>query len=140
MADIQFPSQLLGPGQVFATVTDNNGDPRTVLDAGQPFTIDVIWNIDRLAALLLGGRWEVAAYVESVGPGPERQVGGTVVVPLNGGAAYAATITVPANILPNDPAPSISGVYKLVTVLTHRNLDALTDVAGVAEGPILRIG
>ena len=140
MADIQFPNALLGPGQLLATVNDNNGNPTTVLDAGQQFSIDAIWSIDPVSALLMGGRWEVAAYVESIGPGPEQQVGGTVRVPLNGGQAYAATVTVPANTLPNNPAPPNSGVYKLVTVLTHRNFGQVSDVAAVVEGPILRIG
>ena len=85
MADIQFPNTLLGPGQLLATVNDNNGNPTTVLDAGQQFTIDAIWSIDPVSALLMGGRWEIEAYVESIGPGPEQQVGGTVLVPLNGG-------------------------------------------------------
>ena len=140
MADIQFPNALLGPGQLLATVNDNNGNPTTVLDAGQQFTIDAIWSIDPVSALLMGGRWELAAYVESIGPGPEQQVGGTVLVPLNGGQAYAATVTVPSNTLPNNPAPPNSGVYKLVTVLTHRNFGQVSDVAAVVEGPILRIG
>lgn len=140
MADIQFPNTLLGPGQLLATVNDNNGNPTTVLDAGQQFTIDAIWSIDPVSALLMGGRWEIAAYVESIGPGPEQQVGGTVLVPLNGGQAYAATVTVPPNTLPNNPAPPNSGVYKLVTVLTHRNFGQVSDVAAVVEGPILRIG
>jgi hypothetical protein len=140
MADIQFPNALLGPGQLLATVNDNNGNPTTVLDAGQQFSIDAIWSIDPVSALLMGGRWEIATYVESIGPGPEQQVGGTVQVPLNGGQAYAATVTVPANTLPNNPAPPNSGVYKLVTVLTHRNFGQVSDVAAVVEGPILRIG
>ena len=140
MADIQFPNALLGPGQLLATVNDNNGNPTTVLDAGQQFTIDAIWSIDPVSALLMGGRWELAAYVESIGPGPEQQVGGTVLVPLNGGQAYAATVTVPSNTLPNNPSPPNSGVYKLVTVLTHRNFGQVSDVAAVVEGPILRIG
>jgi hypothetical protein len=31
-------------------------------------------------------------------------------------------------------------VYKLVTVLTHRNPGKISNVAAVAEGPTLRIG
>jgi hypothetical protein len=140
MADIQFPNQLFGPGTFTAVVLDNNGAPSGVLEAGDPFTIETKWSIGLLAALLLGGQWEVAAYVESIGAGPEQQVGATVVVPLNGGQNYAATITVPANTLPNDPSPPASGVYKLVTVLIHRNFNKVSNVAAVAEGPILRIG
>jgi hypothetical protein len=141
VTNIQFPNQLFGPGTFSATVKDNNGAPSTVLEAGATFTIDAEWEIDALAALLLGGQWEVAAYVESIGPGAEQQVGSTEIVLLDGRTTpYTATITVPAGTLPNDPAPPEPGVYKLVTVLTHRNFNKVTNVAAIVEGPMVRIG
>lgn len=142
MADIQFPNVLFGPGTATIAVNDNNGAPASVLEASAQFTIDVSWNIDALAALLLGGQWEVAAYVEGIGGvAPEQQVGGTETVLLNGGLAYATTITVPGGTLPNDPAPPNSGVYKLVVVLIHRNFGLVSNVAAVIEAPaLLRIG
>lgn len=141
MADIQFPNVLLNPGSFTATVIDNNGNPSSVLDAGTQFTINATWQVSPLAALLLGGQWEIAAYVESVGAGPERQIGPTSVVPLDGRTTpYTTTITVAGGTLPNNPAPPNSGVYKLVTVLTHRNFGSVSDVSAVEEGPFLRIG
>ena len=140
MTDIQFPNILLGPGSVTATVLDNNGAPATVLEAHEPFTVRAEWQISPLAALLLGGEWQLAAYVESIGPGQEQQVGPTVTVALTGTTNYNADIIVPADTLPDDPAPPTSGVYKTVTVLTHRNFGAVTDVVGIVEGPVLRIG
>jgi hypothetical protein len=140
MTDIQFPNILLGPGSVTAVVLDNNGSPATVVEAAAPFTIHAEWEISPLAALLLGGEWQLAAYVESIGPGAEQQIGATVTIPLNGGTNYTADVTVPANTLPDDPAPPTSGVYKVATVLTHRNFGSITDVVGVVEGPVLRIG
>jgi len=140
MADMQFPNVLLDPGTFNATVLDNNGAPSAVLEAGNQFTISTNWTISALAALLLGGEWQVAAYVESIGPGPEQQIGPTVTVPLSGATNYNADIVIPPNTLPDDPAPPISGTYKLVTLLTHRNFGSVTDVSGVVEGPILRIG
>src|SRR4051794_29753117 len=139
MADIQFPNTLLGPGSFSATVVDNNGAPSAVLEAGSPFTVQAAWSISALAALLLGGEWQLAAYVESMGPGPEQQVGATVNIALTGATNYNADITVPANTLPDDVGPGQSGTYKLVTLLTHRNFGSVTDVAAVVEGPILRI-
>ena len=118
MAQIQFPNTLFGPGTFDIVVNDNNGVPASVLDAGLDFTVDATWVIDPLAALLLGGQWEVAAYVESIGPGPEQQVGATQVVALNGGTNFSTQIV----------------------VLTHRNNGVISDVAAVAEGPFLRIG
>jgi hypothetical protein len=139
VADIQFPNTLFGPGSFEALVKDNDGAPSTVLEAGKNFTIETKWEIDELSALLLGGRWTVTAYVESIGQGQERAIA-TLPVLLNGGRNYAAILTVPANTLPNNPAPPRSGVYKLVTVLTHDNFGTITNVAAVVEGPMLRIG
>jgi hypothetical protein len=139
MSGIQFPTILLGPGNFNARLRDNNGNPSEVMEASLPFTIEARWNIDALSALLLGGQWEVTAYVESIGPGPERSLG-TVTVPLDGGRNYSAVITVPANTLPDNPPAPNSGVYKLVTVLTHRNFTKITNLSGISEGPIVRIG
>lgn len=139
MASMQFPNVLLGPGTFDAQILDNNGAPSTVLEANLPFTIRCSWSISPLAALLLGGQWSVAAYVESIGPGPEQEVGPAVTVALNGSTNYNADIVVPANTLPDDPAPPLSGTYKVVTLLTHRNFGKVTDVAAVVEGPIIRI-
>lgn len=139
MADIQFPNVLFGPGTFTADVLDNNGSPSSVLDAGLPFTIRCNWSIDPLAALLFGGDWQVAAYVEAIGPGAEQQVGPTQTVPLNGGTNYSTDIVVAGGTLPNNLGPGQSGAYKLVTLLTHRNFGAVSDVAAVAEGPVLRI-
>jgi hypothetical protein len=107
MADIQFPSPLN------VTVKDNNGAPSSVLEADTDFTIHAKWSIDRYSAAALSGRWELAAYVESIGQGPEKQIGLTAVVPLNGGTNY-----------------------KLVTVLLLRGpFGKVSDVAGFVEGP-----
>jgi hypothetical protein len=138
MPNIQFPS---GSGTLDVTVKDNNGAPSNVLEAAADFTIEAKWSINKYFARALCGKWELAAYVESMGQGPEQQIGKTEVVQLNGGTNYSAVITVPAGSLPDDPAPPRSGVYKLVTVLTHRGPSGkITDVAAFAEGPMLRIG
>jgi hypothetical protein len=139
MAYIQFPSALFGPGSFSATIVDNNGLPAEVLEASAPFRIRVNWDVGPLAALLLGGQWEVAAYVESIGPGPEKVLA-TTTLAVTGAQVYSATLTVPAGTLPNDPPAAVSaGVYKIVTVLTHRNFTLITNIAAVAEGPVVRI-
>src|SRR4249919_596446 len=126
MAQIQFPS---GSGTLDVTVLDNNGAPASVLEANADFRIDAQWSIDANSATALGGQWELSAYVESIGRGPEQQVGPTAVVLLNGGLNYSASITVPAGTLPDDPQPPNSGVYKLVTVLLLRGpFGSITDV------------
>jgi hypothetical protein len=138
MSDIQFPNALLGPGNFFAEVQDNNGSPTEVLEAGRPIRVQTHWRISPLAALLLGGQWTVTVYVESIGPGPEQRVGSETRA-VNGGQNYDALVTVPPNTLPNDPPQTTSGVYKVVTVLTHRNFGRPSNVAAVVEGPVIRI-
>jgi hypothetical protein len=142
MADIQFPNVLLSGGPATMVVNDNNGAPASVLEAALDFTIDVSWRIDALTALLLGGQWELTAYVEGIGGAAfEGQVGATVTVPLNGGQNFTARITVPAGTLPNNPQPPNSGVYKLIVVLLHRNFTVVSNVAAVIEAPdLLKIG
>jgi hypothetical protein len=137
MAQIQFPNTLLS-GTFTAEVKDNNGAPLEVLEAGAPFQVEAEWEINPVAALLLGGQWVVTVYVESIGQGPERRIGLTT-IPLSGGVKYNAIVQVPENTLPNDPAPPTSGVYKIVTVLTHRNFGRNTTVAAIVEGPIVLI-
>jgi hypothetical protein len=139
MVDVQFPNTLFGPGTFTATVLDNNGSPATVLDAAQPFSIQVEAILDPLSAAHLGGQLEFAAYVEAIGPGVEQQVGPTEIAVLTGATNYSEEIVVPANTLPNNLGPGESGAYKLVTLMTHRNFGAVTDVAAVAESGILRI-
>jgi hypothetical protein len=138
MANIQFPNKLFGPGVFDAKVLDNNGDPADVLEAGDAFQIETSWDVGLLAALLLGGEWTVTTFVESIGPGPEQPIGSRT-VPLDGSLTYKAVIDVPANTLPNDPPPPVGGVYKVVTVLTHRNFGKVTNVAAIVEGPVVRI-
>ena len=140
MAAMQFPNVLLGPGTFDAQILDNNGAPTSVLEASAPFTIQCSWSVSSLAALLLGGQWQLAAYVESIGAGPEQEIGAAVTVALNGSTNYAADIVVPGNTLPDNPAPPASGAYKVVMLLTHRNFGHVTDVAGIVEGPVVRIG
>ncbi|GAA1655734.1 hypothetical protein [Actinoplanes couchii] len=139
MADIQFPNTLFGPGAFVAEVLDNNSTPAEVLEASLPFQVKTSWRVDPLTALHFGGDWQVSVYVEAIGPGPEQLIG-TVTVPLDGGQTYTAIVEVPANTLPDAPAPPASGVYKLVTVLTHRNFNRISNVSAVAEGPLVRIG
>ncbi len=136
-------------------VRDPAGPPNVanlVVDPSKPFTINVEWQLTGddvplyLAALGNGSnRWSVEAYAESMGPGPEIQIASTTVAvgPAASPRSYQATLTVPANTLPegNPGNGGPSGVYKLVTTcfldanLQHPGFD----IAGFAEGPIIRV-
>lgn len=129
---------------VSVALLDPDSTPNTVLDRNLPFLVRVNWETHPLApALALGGDWHVRAFVESVGPGPEMQIGPTVVVSAGAGVVvppqkrYTATINVPPNTLPaNAPA---SGIYKLVVVVTHINFGVKTEIAGFIEGPLFEV-
>jgi hypothetical protein len=134
---------LSGTGPTL-TVVDPSGAPSNILDADQPFQIVVDWSISASTALTLGsGNWSVSVYAESQGPGPERQVGTTVTVPLTGGTNFSATVNVPAGQLPAESTtPQRSGVYKLVTIINHQNglvPPQDTEVSGFEELPIIRM-
>ncbi|GAA1040458.1 hypothetical protein GCM10009557_61820 [Virgisporangium ochraceum] len=138
MPGIQFPEQ--GSGTFAAKVLDNSVGTTNVLEASKPIKIEAVWQIDAESARVLGGRWEVAAYAESIGPGAEILMPPVQTVPLNGGTNYGTVIVVPPNTFPDNPAPGASGVYKIVIVLLLRNFGNITDVAAIDEAPLLRIG
>lgn len=137
---IELPG-LSGTGPT-VTVVDPSGAPTNILDADQPFQLVIDWSIDPSTALTLGsGTWSVSVYAESQGPGPEKQVGLTVPVPLTGGTTFSATVNVLAGELPAESTtPPRSGVYKLVTIVNHQNgLGLDTEVAGFEEIPVIRM-
>jgi hypothetical protein len=117
------------------------GNVDRVLDTGESFSIQIDWAISGGSAPLLAGTWTVRAFAESVGPGPEVLLG-TASVALAGPLSFSATIPIPApagNQLPSGPPP-ISGVYKIVTVITHTNaFGAATEMAGFEEGPVIQM-
>lgn len=133
---IQFPTDLLS-GDFTATVQDNNGRPANVMEASLAFNVELSWTVSALTAALLGGQWEVAVYAEAMGPGTDRQIG-SVTVTVNGATGYTARITVPGGTFTNSPNSPNSGVYKLLTVLSHRNFGRLSNLAAVTETGAIR--
>jgi hypothetical protein len=85
----------------------------------------------------LGGTFQLRAYVESVGPGPEMQLGSTLNVPVvPGQTAYTTTIGIPGGTLLGEGelfgGVPVSGVYKITAVLQHLN-PGPTWISGFAE-------
>lgn len=125
-------------------VRDPDGDPNHVLEPGLPFSIDVTWSLSGtlVNALLAVGaaNWDVRAYAESVGPGPEVQIAqGLVPKGPPGTTSYTTTLTVPANTLEEDSSAA-SGLYKLIaTVFLNSTVPGPYDLSGFSEGPIIRM-
>ena len=129
------------------TVLDPGGAPETIIDTDDTFEIQVRWSVEEPGAAVLGGRWLVRAYAESIGPGQEQQLGQTRRVnvgnfaPIGPPAArgYEANVDVPAGSLDAESAAS-SGVYKLAVIVTHENPNGSpTELAGFSEGPIVQM-
>ncbi len=120
-----------------------------VIDPTKPFQIEMNWKLSGffvkpwLAAL--GGSWSVEVFAESVGPGPDLRIGSATVPvgAIENPKSYSVQVTVPANTLPegNPGQPSPSGVYKLVCTCFLNSALGLPgyDVAGFAEGPVIRV-
>jgi len=115
-------------------VRDNTLGETNVLDADNPFSVGVRFEIPPPVVPTLGGSFRIRVYAESVGPGPEQQIGPTTLVPVTGAASYTTVIAVPGNTLLGEGAgaPPVSGVYKLVAVLQHLN-PTPNEVSGYAE-------
>jgi hypothetical protein len=123
-------------------VKDNDGDDSTVLEAALPFDVNLHWEIPATLAPSLGGNFRLRVYAESIGPGPETQIGPTMFPPVVGGqTSYDSVVTIPANSLPGEGATDssgtiVSGVYKLIAVLQHLN-PGPNDNSGYAESVTL---
>lgn len=122
------------------TVLDNTNAPSSVLDANQPFQVTVNWTVPPVLAPFLGGSFRLRIYAESMGPGPEQQIGSKVVAVVPGQQVYSDSITVPGNALLGEGAgaPPVSGAYKIVTVLQHVN-GVATEGSGFAENPLIQL-
>ena len=132
------------PTYMGATILDNSGAPPTdVLEAGQPFKIEVKWSVPSALLPFLnpaGDAFRLRAFAESVGPGQEIQIGGTDVVPaVAGQLSYQHTLNVTNNQLTGEGGVfngvPVSGVYNIVVVLQHLSVGVPTIVSGFSEYP-----
>ncbi len=115
-------------------IHDFDGTPNLVLDRNLSFSIHAQWSVTGPKTTMLGGDWHVRALAESMGPGTEYDLGTVVngVVPVDG-FTYVSHVPVAGNTMD-------TGVYKLVIVITHTNVNGvLTEAAGFAEGPLFQI-
>lgn len=112
--------------------------PPNILVASLPCVVKVSFDVAS-HGMTLGGRFQVRAYAESIGPGVEKLLGETV-VNVNPGQVtpYAADIHVPGGTLLGEGQPDpvtgtpVSGVYKIVVVMQHLN-PGPTYVSGFEE-------
>lgn len=127
------PYQYLFHGHVQTQVTDPHGTPAaTIISMTDDWHLQVNWQVHGLFVPSICGTWQVRAYLESIGPGPELLVASRD-ISMNGQNDYSHVFLIGPNV-PNRPGP-----YKLVTVLTSLNaLGRPAPFAGYDEGPILQ--
>ena len=124
-----------------------------VVDPTKQFTLTVEWRLDGqlvpiwLAAL--GGNWDVSAYAESLGGGPEKRLGTASVAasaftpdPDANHVKYTADIIVPPTTIDeHTPGTDTGGIYKLaVAVFLDSPLPGAPgfDLIGYHEGPVIQ--
>jgi hypothetical protein len=132
------------------------GMANLVLDPTKPFNVNVAWEITGplaplwIAALRTSSpSWSVAAYAESVGPGPELLLKEDAVTvasafdQLPNAWRWRHSLTVPANVLEEEnPGPGgASGVYKIVVTAFLDSVLGLPgfDIMGFADGPVIKV-
>jgi hypothetical protein len=114
--------------------------PATILVASVDSKVNIRWNVPSPHNMTLGGSFQLRAYVESIGPGQEMQLGPTKIVSVVPGQLdYAETIDIPGGTLLGEGEDfggvPVSGLYKIIAVLQHLN-PGPTWVSGFAEETI----
>jgi hypothetical protein len=125
MADIQF-FPAAAAGTFTATVLDNNGNPATVLEAGN--LVIITGQITITAGQAITGTATVRAFADQLG-GPFDQIIGTTTANITGDGTFNWTINVPVGtfpeVAPPAPPPAASNLYRLAAHLTMVNSGGL---------------
>lgn len=134
-----FETALVGlTGTITHHILDPAGidPPSTIIQTDDAWDVEVDWGINGVPAFFLGGEWHVRVFAESVGPGPEQELGHDHVpvaaAPPALNRAYNMTIHVPAGTLPE-------GTYKLVTVINYTNGGIPGEMAGFDDQTVVQV-
>lgn len=135
-----FPPTLL-TGDLSTEVLDPHGitPPVTIIRTSDLWKVKADWYIQGPAAPLISGKWTWRVFAESIGAGPELELGKKE-VPVDVVWDLVTlrrdypdnTIDVTAGTLP-------AGVYRLVSVLNYANMGVPLEIAGFVEGPVVQI-
>ena len=128
VADIDVGAPVTGRFE--AVVVDSGGAPSNVIRVSQAWQIDCRWFIEGGLASSLGGRWELSAALEALGPGDE-VVTAIQQINLDGrtGAAtpYTGSIAFAANTINLSGQQKVP--FKVVALLNY-------DDAALNPGPM----
>lgn len=144
--DFALPATQLNGDLDVLTTQDLDDDPNTVLEIDRAWYVQPHWYVDGTAAYYLGGMWNIAVNVESMGGGFE----GTLVRmsipttalgpgPITHRLEYRPRIRIPSRLEDPDHAIPRDGEYKLVVSLTYTTPhNQHGRIAGFIEGPMLQ--
>jgi len=119
--------------------------PKTIIRTDQEWTIHLVWRTTGSATAMIGGKWHVHAYLESMGPGNDFSLidPNDHHIDLRPGDSpidYPVELDVPAGVVHFDPGiMDNTGIYKLVVAVTYEDLIGNPGpIAGNWVGPMLQ--
>ncbi len=115
-------------------VFDPHLNPASIIRTADNWRIRLNWDTSGLFIPLVnpGASWNISAYLESLGPGPEYTVA-TATEPFGAPAnshSYTKDLNISSGSVP-------AGVYRLVCVLTLTSGGMPMPIAAFSEGPVL---
>lgn len=138
-----FPKFLFA-GAITSLQQENGGAfPETIIRTTQDWSVTVSWVTTGLATGMIAGEWRLHLYLESIGPGADRNLfdddDADRIIPLAPGPSpvhYSVKVDVPAGRI---TAPAAGRLYKLVATLTYIEPGGTAGpMAAFEEGPILQ--
>ncbi|MCB8983846.1 MAG: hypothetical protein H6659_08485 [Ardenticatenaceae bacterium] len=132
-------------GNISANVLDFGATPTTIIKAGDPWAVDVKWEMTGPNWHMVAGTWHVHLNLESIGPGPELSLVDFAdpncqnqALPSTDGK-YSCRFDVPGTVINTGVVQHQSLPMKLVVLLTYVDpLGHRGPIAAYYEGPIVQ--
>jgi hypothetical protein len=138
-----FPPALFA-GTITAVPHEHGGvSPASIIRTDESWAVNVRWTTTGLATGMIAGNWHLHVYLESIGPGPDRDLTDAIapghIIPLTPGVSpinYFVHFDVLAGTI---TAPPAGILYKLAVTLTYFDASgAPGPMAAFEEGPLLQ--
>lgn len=130
-------------GKIAAIICELNGELLgSIVDADEPFYVDVAWQLQGHLASMICGKWSVKLYFESLTSNTDFMIPGDEgLIDLNpcGDGYYKARITIPANKVSEEQS---AGPYQAIVVLQYYKLCKIkhgSDDTAFMPGPLAAI-
>jgi hypothetical protein len=115
-------------------VHDPGLNPVSIIRTSDAWQVHVTWDTSGLFVPLVNpaASWNISAYLESIGPGPEAVIatGTEPFGPPANAHNYSKVLNIAAGAVP-------AGPYKLVVVITLTSAGVPMPIAAFSEGPLL---